>query len=169
MRPGPGLAAALALALAAPAAPAAELPIFPGVAPIAIPKNYGYGGFFARHRPVRIVFGVSDPDHQLKESLTNAAYVIRDLASRGVGYRIQIVLYGNAVRAADPFSQRYSAEGPLMKALAGRGVQFRVCYNSLVSLKMDPQGLYRYMKVIPSGILQIVKKESEGYAYIANR
>jgi intracellular sulfur oxidation DsrE/DsrF family protein len=162
-------ALAAALALTIPAARAESLPSFPGLAPTPIPENYGYGGFFARHQPVRIVFGVSDPDRQLQETLTNAAYVIRDLTARHAGYRIEIVLYGDAVRAADPFSQRYAGKGPLLKALAGHGVQFRVCYNSLVTLRMDPKGVYGYMKVVPAGILQIVKRQMEGYAYVANR
>lgn len=164
-----GLAAALAGAFAIAAAPAKPLPRFPGLAPIPIPKQYGYGGFFAHHHPVRIVFGVSGPGRQLKESLTNAAYVIRDLTARGVPYRVEIVLYGDAVRAADPFSQREAGYAPLLEALMRNGVAFRVCYNSLLSLHMSPQGIYRSMKVVPSGILQIVKKEAEGYAYVANR
>lgn len=163
------LAAALAGAFMIAAAPIKPLPRFPGLAPIPIPKQFGYGGFFARHHLVRIVFGVSGPGRPLKESLTNAAYVIRDLTSRGVPYDIEIVLYGDAVRAADPFSQSDAGYAPLLQALARHGVAFRVCYISLRSLHMNPQGIYRSMKVVPSGILQIVKKEAEGYAYIANR
>lgn len=160
---------ALGLALASPWALAGGLPSFPGLSAIPIPKRYGYGGYFARHQPVKIVFGVSDPRGQLKETLTNAAYVIRDLKSRGVAYRIQIVLYGNAVLAADAFGQRYAGDGPLLRALAAQGVQFRVCYNSLVSLRLDPASVYGYMKVVPAGILQIAKKEMQGYAYMSNR
>jgi uncharacterized protein len=158
-----------ALALASPWALADTLPSFPGLMMIPIPKQYGYGGFFADHQPVRIVFGVSDPGGQLKETLTNAAYVIRDLKSRDLSYRIQIVLYANAVLAADAFGQRYAGDAPLFEALAKQGVQFRVCYNSMVSLRQDPASVYDYMKVVPAGILQIVKKQMQGYAYISNR
>ncbi len=156
------------LGLAGSGAPAKDLPRFPGLTSIPIPKQYGYGGFFAKHHPVRIVFGVSDPDRQLPETLTNAAYVIRDLRARSLPYDIQIVLYGNAVRAANVFGQRYSGDGPLLQALAKKGVAFRVCYNSLATLHIDPSNVYGYMKVIPAGVLQIVKKEMQGYAYISN-
>lgn len=159
----------LGLALASPWALADGLPTFPGLLTIPIPKQYGYGGYFARHQPVKIVFGVSDPGGQLKETLTNAAYVIRDLESRGTAYRIEIVLYANAVRATDAFGQRYVGYAPLLAALAKQGVQFRVCYNSLASLHLDPANVYDYMKVVPAGILQIVKKEMQGYAYVSNR
>ncbi len=162
-------AAALGFVFAAFGARAGGLPHFPGLLAIPIPKHYGYGGFYSRHHLVKIVFGVSGPGEQLRETLTNAAYVIRDLKSRDAPYRLEIVLYGDAVRAADPFSQRYAGEGPLLKALAKAGVEFRVCYNSLVSLHLDPKRVYRTMKIVPSGVLQIVKKEMQGYAYVSNR
>jgi len=158
-----------ALALASPWALAGDLPTFPGLLSIPIPKQYGYGGYFAQHQPVKIVFGVSDPGGQLKETLANAAYVIRDLKSHGATYSIQVVLYGNAVRAADAFGQRYAGYGQLLEALAKQGVQFRVCYNSLASLHQDPANVYDYMKVVPAGILQIAKKQMQGYAYVSNR
>ncbi|HUJ01358.1 MAG TPA: DsrE family protein [Usitatibacter sp.] len=159
----------VAFALPSPWAIADGLPTFPNLKTIPIPKDYGYGGFFARHGTVKIVFGVSDPGAQLKETLTNAAYVVRDLESRNVAYRIEVVLYSNAVLAADAFGQRYAGYTPLLEALAKQGVQFRVCYNSLVSLHQNPANVYDYMKVIPAGILQIVKKEMQGYAYVSNR
>ena len=159
----------MAFVLASPWALAGDPPTFPGLRTIPIPKGYGYGGFFARHGTVKIVFGVSDPGPALKETLTNAAYVVRDLESRGVAYHIQVVLYSNAVLAADSFGQRYAGYAPLLEALEKQGVQFRVCYNSLASLHEDPANVYEYMKVIPAGILQIVKKQMQGYAYVSNR
>ena len=169
MRARPSRMLLAAFVLASPCALAGSLPTFPNLLSIPIPKRYGYGGFFARHGTVKIVFGVSDPGAQLKETLTNAAYVVRDLESRGVAYRIQVVLYSNAVLAADAFGERYAGYAPLLEALAKQGVGFRVCYNSLVSLHEDPGNVYDYMKVIPAGILQIVKKEMQGYAYVSNR
>ena len=169
MRAAPLRTMLVALALASPWARADSLPTVPGLQAIPIPKQYGYGGFFARHGTVKIVFGVSDPGPQLKETLTNAAYVVRDLKSRGVAYRIQIVLYSNAVLAADSFGQRYAGYAPLLEALAKQGVEFRVCYNSLASLHEDAANVYGYMKVIPAGILQLVKKQMQGYAYVSNR
>ncbi len=44
------------LALASPWALAGGLPTFPGLLTIPIPKQYGYGGYFAQHQPVKIVF-----------------------------------------------------------------------------------------------------------------
>ncbi len=162
------LALLLPLGPAAAAVPAGKLPAFPGVLPIPIPKNMNYGGFFKAHQPVKIVFGVSDPGAQLKESLTNAGYVIRYLMSKGYRYQIQFVLYGAAVLAADEWNQQYSGYGDLMQALHREGVQFRVCYNSMYALHVESSDVHSYMKVVPAGILQLAKKQMQGYVYISN-
>jgi intracellular sulfur oxidation DsrE/DsrF family protein len=146
----------------------AGTPEFPNVPDIPVPAGQDYGGYFKTHQPVRIVFGVSDPGGALKESLTNAAYTIKFLAPRKIKYQIQIVLYGRAVLVASEFSDIYAGYGPLMKALSDQGVEFRVCHNSMVSIGVADDDLYPYMKIIPAGILQITKKQMQGYAYISN-
>ncbi len=165
-------AAAVALAiLAAPliARPgfAAKAPSFPNVPDVPVPHGVSYGGYFKTHKLVRIVFGVSN-DVSLKESLTNAAYTIKYLVPRHVRYRIQIVLYSGAVRAGDEFSNRYGGYAPLIRALHAHGVQFRVCHNSMKAVGLTADQLYGFMKVVPAGILQLTKKQMQGYAYINN-
>ncbi len=166
------------MALAAEPAPASHatapvagnaLPDFPGIASIPIPKNMDFGGFFKTHQPVKVMFGVSDPGAQLKESLTNAALIIRYLKSRGYRYNIDIVLYGKAVQAADSFNQQFGGYAAQLDALHQQGVTFSVCYNSLESLNIDSDTVYDYMTIVPAGILQIVKKQLQGFAYISNK
>lgn len=144
------------------------LPSFPGVPPAPLSPRRNFGGFFAQHQPVRIVFGVSHPRGQLKETLTNMALMIRYLKSKGYRYQMQVVLYGRGVFAADQWKTQYSVYHDLMKSLHGQGVQFRVCYNSMYALHVKSDDLYSWTKVTPAGILQIVKKEMQGYSYIVN-
>ena len=160
----------LSVALAAAgAARAAELPDFPGIESVPITPDMNFGGFFKKHQPVRIVFGVADPGNQLKESLINAAATVRYLKSKGYRYKIQFVLYGTAVLAADAWKQEYSGYDAQFQALRAQGVDFRVCHASLYSLHIQAGDLYSYMKVVPAGILQLAKKQMQGYAYISNR
>jgi intracellular sulfur oxidation DsrE/DsrF family protein len=79
------------------------------------------------------------------------------------------VLYGTAVLAADEWNQLYSGYGDLMQSLHKQGLQFRVCYNSMYALHVEPSDIYPYMKVVPAGILQVAKKQMQGYAYISNQ
>jgi len=85
-----------------------------------------------------------------------------------IPYHIQIVLYGKAVLSASPFSDDYSGYGPLFDSLQEAGVEFRVCHNSMHALNVSADDLYPNMKVIPAGILQLIKMQMQGYTYISN-
>lgn len=154
----------VSLAAAAPRA----VPEFPGVASVPLPPGLNFGGFFKHHQPVKVVFGISDPGPQLKESLINAALMIQYLKAHGYHYRMQMVLYGKAVFAVDQWKMQYSGYKDLMEKLHAEGVEFRVCYNSLHQLHVSRSDVYPYVKVIPAGLLQIVKKQMQGYSYISN-
>jgi len=141
---------------------------FPTIPDIPVPKGMGYDNYFKQNQPVKLVFGVSDPGQQLRESLTNAANTIKYLKPRGIKYEIEIVLYGKAVFPANTFNEEYAGYSELMEALNQEGVEFSICNNSLVALDQAREDIYPYMKIIPAGILQIVKKQMQGYAYIHN-
>lgn len=187
VRRGTGLGMALCVALAlapataaraadsAPAAPAAQasaaaaVPEFPGVRNAPDPGDLGYDGWFEHHQPVKIVFGVGSPGGSgFKESLHNAALSIQYLRLKHIAYKIEIVLYGNAVKAADPLNQEYANLGDLMQALNDVGVKFVVCYNSMGDVGMHRGDVYPYMTLVPAGILELARREAEGYAYIRN-
>ena len=141
---------------------------FPNVPEIEVPNGISYGQFFTRDNPAKIVFGVSDPGHQLKESLINAAYTIKYLKPRGIPYKIEFVLYGKAVNTANSFSEEYGSYAAMYNELNKHGVVFSICNNTLASLDQDKDDLYGFMKIIPAGILQIAKKQMQGFAYIHN-
>ena len=141
---------------------------FPSVPEIPVPEGMGYDHYFQKNQPVKLVFGVSDPGFQLKESLVNAAYTIKYLKPRGIKYQIQLVLYSKAVLPANSFNEKYGGYSELMTELSEQGVEFVICNNSLVALDQSIDDLYPYMKVIPAGILQIAKKQMQGYSYIHN-
>lgn len=141
---------------------------FPNIPEIPVPDNMDYGQYFTKSNPAKIVFGVSDPGHQLKESLTNAAYTIKYLKPRGIPYEIELVLYGKAILTANSFDEKYASYSALFSELNKHGVVFSICNNSIAALEQSADDLYEFMQLIPAGILQIVKKQSQGFAYIHN-
>jgi len=162
----------MTLAFCAATATAAEQlgpPVeFPNIPEIPLPAGVGYEGFFTKDTPVKIVFGVADPGKQMRESLTNAAYSIMYLKPRGIPYEMEIVIYARATLAANQFSEEYSGYIPLMEALHKEGVQFRVCNNSMGALNVGAADVHPFMKVTPAGILEIAKKQMQGFQYISN-
>ena len=109
---------------------------FPNVPDIEYPENVNFSGFYDQSKDIKIVFGVSDPKTQLKETLVNAAYTIKYLKPRKIKSKLHIVLYAKGVAAANQFSELFGGYAPLIEELQKHGVEFTVCYNSMVSLKI---------------------------------
>ena len=59
-----------------------------------------------------------------------------------------------------------------MKALAEKGVTFLACRNSMKKMKEEgkisvtEQELPAFVTVVPAGIVAIIEKQHEGYAYV---
>lgn len=54
----------------------------------------------------------------------------------------------------------------LLREYAEQGVQFAVCANSLRALGFTRDDFLRAVRVVPSGVGEIVRRQTEGYAYI---
>jgi intracellular sulfur oxidation DsrE/DsrF family protein len=51
--------------------------------------------------------------------------------------------------------------------LAGKGVQFRVCNNTLQTRNIDPSKVVMEAKVVPSGVAEVARLQAkEGYVYL---
>jgi len=55
----------------------------------------------------------------------------------------------------------------LVSTLAERGVEFRVCNNTLTVRKINPNRLLMETRIVPSGVAEAAKLQAlEGYSYI---
>jgi len=83
--------------------------------------------------------------------------------------KIVVVTHGAGIDfmlndAKDSKGREFS--GPV-SALAARGVEFRVCDNTLHSRKIDASKLLMEAQVVPSGVAEVARLQAkEGYAYL---
>ena len=136
---------------------------FSSVSAFAI-QNHNYGGFYRNYnKPVKIVVGVNLPGQQFIISMANVMHAIKYLKSEGKKYSIQVVIYGPIVKSLVPSQKTYIKT---LRMLRKRGVGFRVSGNALMLNGVNPQNIPHFIKIIPSGTLQIFKKINEGYTYL---
>ena len=127
-------------------------------------QNSNYGGFFRNYnKPVRIVAGVNMPGQQFGISMLNAEHAIKYLNSEGKKYSIQLVFYGPVVKFLTVSHMKYNR---LLNMLRSKGVSFRVSGNALMLNGVNRKNMPHFIKIIPSGTLQIFKKINEGYTYL---
>ncbi|GAB6049978.1 hypothetical protein JCM16106_08220 [Hydrogenophilus islandicus] len=73
---------------------------------------------------------------------------------------VQFLLEDAVDHNGKPFAERISA-------LASRGVEFRVCNNTLTAFKIPKEKLAMEAKIVPSGVAEVGRLQAkEGYAYI---
>jgi len=73
---------------------------------------------------------------------------------------IDFLLEGAADKNGNPYNIA-------VEKLMSRGVTFDVCNNTLVSRKIDPKTVLQGTKIVPSGVAEVGRLQSEeGYVYI---
>jgi intracellular sulfur oxidation DsrE/DsrF family protein len=83
--------------------------------------------------------------------------------------KIVVVTHGPGIDfllegAKDSKGREFSSS---VSSLAGKGVEFRVCNNTLVTRNIDPAKLLMESKIVPSGVAEVAKLQTrEGFAYL---
>ncbi len=78
---------------------------------------------------------------------------------------IEIVANSEAVQYLIKTPANHENENSLI-ALSQDKVVIVACNNALKSFGIDPKSLYDFVKVVPSGVAELVMKQHEGYAYL---
>jgi intracellular sulfur oxidation DsrE/DsrF family protein len=85
-----------------------------------------------------------------------AARIVLVALSRGV----KVFAFGAQDATGRPFAE-------WVEQLTAKGVEFRICQNSMNAYKLTKADLVDKVQVVPSGVAEIARLQSrEGYAYI---
>lgn len=93
--------------------------------------------------------------------LRNAANYLNALS--GEKFELAIVANGPGVRH---FTMAGSEFGDKLKELSQKGVKFRVCANAMADNGIARDSLWPFCEVAPAGLVEIVRLQRAGYAYI---
>jgi len=114
---------------------------------------------------VKVVYHLSEGIPQASRAINNIRnHLAADPKAKIVvvthGLGIDFLLDGATNQMEQPFA---GAVGDL----AGKGVEFRVCNNTLVSRKIAADKLVMEAKVVPSGVAEVAKLQAkEGFVYL---
>lgn len=113
-------------------------------------------------KPYRVIFHLDeDSEEKTNEVFNNLRNLIADLGAENV----EVELLANGKGVAALLKERVSNEIRI-RHLAEQGVKFAVCANSLIHLNISPVDIVPEAVVVPAGVSELVKKQSEGWAYI---
>jgi len=119
----------------------------------------------AADTPVKVVYHMSEGIPQASRAINN----IRNHLAADPTVKIVVVTHGLGIDflldgAVNQMEQPFAGA---VADLASKGVEFRVCNNTLVSRKIDAAKLMMEAKVVPSGVAETAKLQArEGFVYL---
>jgi len=114
---------------------------------------------------IKVVYHLSEGIPQASRAVNNIRnHLAADPKAKIVvvthGLGIDFLLDGATNQMEQPFSGAVSD-------LVGKGVEFRVCNNTLVSRKISADKVLMEAKVVPSGVAEVARLQArEGYVYL---
>jgi intracellular sulfur oxidation DsrE/DsrF family protein len=109
----------------------------------------------------KAIFAVSDADPQ-KWSLTlgNIGNALDGIGKDNAD--IELVVYGPGI----VMLKKDSAVAGQIAAAVASGVRIVACRNSMRGFKIEPADLAPGVAVVPSGVVELIRREHDGYAYV---
>jgi hypothetical protein len=109
--------------------------------------------------------------YHINEGVQKAPAVLHNIANEldaEPNTKIVVVAHGPGIDfllkgAKDKQGNTFDAE---LETLGLRGVEFRVCNNTLKSRNIEASRVVSDAKIVPSGVAEIAKLESQGYVYL---
>lgn len=108
----------------------------------------------------RIVFHLATSDTLAHKALVKQLSNVLDYWNTA---KIEVVVHNNGVSFMKLGEARFDKE---IEALKGRGVVFAVCENTLKQRKIEKHQLLKTASFVPVGLVEIVTRQEEGWAYI---
>lgn len=119
----------------------------------------------AADEPVRVVYHMSEGVPQASRAINN----IRNHLAADPTAKIVVVAHGLGIDflMKDAMNQMEQPFGPAIADLAAKGVEFRVCNNTLVARKLDANRVVTEAKVVPSGVAETANLQAkQGFVYL---
>jgi intracellular sulfur oxidation DsrE/DsrF family protein len=114
----------------------------------------------AQEKKLSVVWDLSSADTTVQAAvfrqINNAKAQVPDL-------QVEVVFHGQAVFAVMNDSLQFASRVKLAKE---KGVTLAVCNNSLKRLKIDPSKLMAETTVVPSAVVELIKKQADGWSYL---
>lgn len=109
-----------------------------------------------------LLLHVDKPDGSINTAFNNAANYAKALPDQE--YALELVVNSKAVTQLVRGAEGVDAEK--MKRALDAGLKIKVCRNALNEHNLEESSLYPECEVVPAGLVELVERQRDGYAYI---
>ncbi len=115
---------------------------------------------FSQEKQYKIVWEISAKDTSVHSAIFRQ---INNVLTLAPDTKIEVVFHGNAISVLTHDSSLHVNK--ILKEQK-RGVIFAICNNSMKRLNVSASRLLPGVQIVPVAIMEVVKKQEEGYSYI---
>jgi intracellular sulfur oxidation DsrE/DsrF family protein len=115
---------------------------------------------FAQQNKLSVVWDLSNADTAVQGAVFRQ---INNARAQKPNLDIEVVFHGYAVKSLLKVDKSFEER---IKMAKEKGVIIAVCNNSLKRLKIDPSELMQEVTVVPSAVVELIVKQSEGWSYL---
>ncbi len=113
---------------------------------------------------VKVVYHLPDDQAAMLAMMNASNHLASDPAAKIVVVALSRGVKAFVFGAQDPTGKPYA---DWVDQLTARGVEFRMCQNTMTALKIAKGDLVDKVQIVPSGVAEIARLQNrEGYAYI---
>lgn len=110
----------------------------------------------------KVIFHI-DEISKWKLLLTNVSNLLDAMGNRN--FHVKVLANAEAVKYYDT-TQDLGADINAMEALNNKGIEFIACNNTLMANHIEKNSIIHFVNIVPVGVLELVERQKEGYAYI---
>jgi intracellular sulfur oxidation DsrE/DsrF family protein len=112
--------------------------------------------------PYRVLFHLNESSAcKVEGVLGNVEHLLDELGQEGLA--VEVVAHGDGIAA---LRQAANPHADAIARLAGRGVRFAACQNTMKRQGLEASDLLRVAEMVPSGVAELVRRQAEGWAYV---
>lgn len=110
---------------------------------------------------IKVILHV-DEEGKLEVALGN----IKNLLKLNKDIIIELLVHGYPIfNLKEDYAKEHGVFSDL-KDVSDEGVVIAACNNSLNKFKINKDELLTFVKVVPAGVMELIEKQNEGFAYV---
>lgn len=103
-----------------------------------------------------------DEEGKLEVALGN----IKNLLKLNKDIIIELLVHGHPIfNLKEDYAKEHGVFSDL-KDVSDKGVVIAACNNSLNKFNINKDELLAFVKVVPAGVMELIEKQNEGFAYV---
>ena len=114
---------------------------------------------------MKVVFHVNETDNW-PSVVANVTNILSFSKETGEQFDIDVVTNGEAVIELSEKTAQNKGLYEFLHKLSSQNVRFFSCRNAMRKYSVDEKELYQFVTAVPAGVVALIQRQAEGYAYI---